>query len=246
MNEQLTQQLKYLRLNQLLKNWDHYLKLGAQKRFSHARLLTHIVAEEYKIRQQNARQLRLKNAKLPQEWSLQTYPFSQQPRLNKKKVLALYDSFDYMTKRRNIIWIGPSGCGKTGLATSFLINAINQGYSARFVLFNELITELYRSLADHSEKKLLKRYFKYDILLVDELGYVETEPAQIGLFFTLMHSRHQQKSTMITSNLGFSEWNSFLKNSHLTAALVDRLTAESYVVNMVRCKSIRHPATPIE
>ena len=245
MNEQLAQKLKYLRLGQLLSQWDDYIKLASQKRYSHTRLLTHIVEEEYNTRRQNARQLRLKRANLPQEWALETYPFARQPKLNKKKMLALYDSFDYMTKNRNIIWIGPSGCGKTGLATSFLINAINRGYSARFVLFNELITELYSSLEDHSEQKLLKRYFKYDILLVDEVGYIKTEPAQVGLFFTLMHSRHQQKTTLITSNLGFSEWNSFFNNPHLTAALVDRLTADSYVVNMINCRGLRLPPTRI-
>ena len=75
--------------------------------------------------------------------------------------------------------------------------------------------------------------------LIDELGYVEVEPAQVGLFFTLLQKRHRKKSTLITSNLGFSEWRSFLKNDHLTAALIDRLTENSHVINMKRCVSLR-------
>ena len=66
--------------------------------------------------------------------------------------------------------------------------------------------------ADHSEAKLLNKYLSYDCLLIDEIGYAEVEPVQVGLFFTLMHKRHRKKPTLITSNLGFTEWGSFLKN----------------------------------
>ncbi len=68
--------------------------------------------------------------------------------------------------------------------------------------------------------------------MIDEIGYVEAEPAQVGLFFTLLHKRHKQRSTLITTNLGFSEWASFLKNTHLTAALIDRLTEASHLFNL--------------
>ena len=123
--------------------------------------------------------------------------------------------------------------------TSFLIHAIEQGYSARYVLFAELIAALYRSVADHSEQEILNAYLSCDCLLIDEIGYVEVEPVQVGLFFTLMQKRHKKKPTLITSNLGFSEWGSFLKNNHLTAALVDRLTENSHVINMKQCVSLR-------
>src|SRR5437667_11564409 len=77
------------------------------------------------------------------------------------------------------------------------------------------------------------------ITFIDEIGYVQVEPVQVGLFFTLLHQGHRRKPTLITSNLGFSEWRSFLKNDHLTAALIDRLTENSYVINMRNCVSIR-------
>ena len=94
-------------------------------------------------------------------------------------------------------------------------------------------------MADHSEQKVIKRYLSYDCLLIDELDYVEVEPVQVGLFFTLMHKRHRKRPTLITSNLGFSEWPSFLKNDRLTAALIDRLTENSHVINMKNCISLR-------
>jgi len=153
--------------------------------------------------------------------------------------MALYDSLDYMQNHQNIIWLGVTGCGKTGLATSFLMHAIEQGYSGRYVLFADLIAELYSSVADHSESRVLKKYLSFEILAIDEIGYVEVEPVQVGLFFTLMHQRHKKKPTLITSNLGFAEWGSFLKNDHLTAALIDRLTENSHVINMKGCVTLR-------
>src|SRR5260370_34345937 len=106
-------------------------------------------------------------------------------------------------------------------------------------MFGELIAELFRSAADHSEPQILKRYLACDCLLVDEIGYVEVEPVQVGLFFTLMHKRHRKKPTLITSNLGFTDWGSFLKNAHLTAALIDRLTENNHVLNMKQWVSLR-------
>jgi DNA replication protein DnaC len=244
MNDELAAQLKYLRLGGLLAHWDAYLALAADRNFSHGHLLTHAVEEEYRIKQENARKLRRQCARIPEPWVIETFPFAQQPKLNQKKIMALYDSLSYLKNNQNIIWLGGTGCGKTGLATSFLIRAIDQGYSARYLLFADVVAEFYRSAADHSEEKVLKKYLAFDTLLIDEIGYVEVEPAQVGLFFTLLHQRHKKKPTLITSNLGFSEWGSFLKNDHLTAALIDRLTENSHVINMKQCVSLRPKMTP--
>jgi DNA replication protein DnaC len=239
MDDELVKTLKYLRLNGLLERWDEYLAVAEKGRFSPVRLLQHVLEEEVKVKRENARKQRLKRARIPEPWAMETFPFHRQPKLNKKKVLSIYDAFDYMGKSQNIIWMGPTGCGKTGLATSFLIQAIDRGYTGRYILFPELVTELYASVADHSEDQVIKRYLSFDSLLIDEVGYVDVEPVQVGLFFTLMHKRHRRRPTLITSNLGFGEWRSFLKNDHLTAALIDRLTEQSHVINMRNCRSLR-------
>ena len=239
MTQELTEMLKYLRLGGLLARWDEYLKLAAEQNFSHTRLLTYVLEQEWRLKRENARRFRLKLAHIPEPLLIETFPFERQPKLNKKKLMVLYDSLGYMAEHQNIIWLGAPGCGKTGLATGFLIHAIEHGYSGRYVLFAELVAELYRSVADHSESQVLKKYLSLDCLLIDEIGYVEVEPVQVGLFFSLMHQRHKKKPTLITSNLGFAEWGSFLKNAHLTAALIDRLTENSHVINMKGCVSIR-------
>lgn len=239
MDEEVQKILKYLRLWGLLARWDELLVEAQRGRFSHERLLKHVLAEEHRTRSENARLLRRKRAHIPELLEIETFPFARQPKLDRKRVMSLYDSFEYMTKQRNIVWLGPTGCGKTGLATGFLLQAIDRGYRGRFIGFPELVAELYASLADHSEAKILRKYGSYDCLVIDEVGYVEVEPVQVGLFFTLMQKRHNTKTTLITSNLGFSEWGSFLKNNHLTGALIDRLTATSRVINMKNCHSLR-------
>jgi DNA replication protein DnaC len=239
MDDDLAHKLRQLRLYGVLTHWDAYVALAGKKRFSPLAFLKHIVEEEYKIKSENARQRRLKYAKIPEIWVMETFPFDRQPNLDKKRILALYDAFDFMEKHQNIIWMGLSGCGKTGLATSFLVEAINRGAKGRYVQFPELVTELYQSVADHSEEKVLKRYLSYDCLLIDELGHVDVDSVQAGLFFTLMHRRHKTKSSLITTNLGFRDWPSFLKNVHLASALIGRLTEVSHVINMKECGSIR-------
>lgn len=215
------------------------MDLAQKGNFSPVRLLTYVDEQEYKIKQENARKRRISHARIPEPFVIETFPFDRQPNLNKKKILAIYDSLEYMLNQQNIIWIGPTGTGKTGLATAFLTQAINKGYRGKFILFPELVETLYQSIADHTEAKVLKAFSSYDCLLIDELGFIEVDPVQVGLFFTLMHKRHKKKCTLITSNLGFDQWGSFLKNSQLTAALLDRLTEYSHVINMKNCESLR-------
>src|SRR5665213_210929 len=111
MNKELIEILKYLRLGGLLAHWDEYLKLAGEKRFSHAHLLTHVLEEERRMKRENARLQRLRCAKIEDPYVIETFPFEQQPKLNSKRIMALSDSFGYLTQRENILWLGATGCG---------------------------------------------------------------------------------------------------------------------------------------
>jgi DNA replication protein DnaC len=245
MTEELIKKLKYIRLPGLQANWDQYLEKARNGNFSHARLLEYVIEQEYQIKKENSRKARIQRAKIPEKLVMETFPFDRQPKLSRKKIINIYDAFDYMTRCRNIIFMGPTGTGKTGLATAFLIHAIDKGYNGRFITFPDLVEQLYQSVADHTEDKVVRKFAAYDALLIDELGYVEVEAVQVGLFFTLMHKRHKKKATLVTTNLGFSQWTSFLNNPQLTAALVDRLTENSHVINMKNCVSLRPKLDPV-
>lgn len=238
-SDELPDKLKYLAIRGLQEHWAEYVAHAEREGMGHEAFLRYVVQRSYDERRAYARQMRLKRASIDELYVMSTFPFDQQPSLNRKKILNLHDSLDFVNKRQNVIFVGPPGCGKTGLATSLLVNAINHERTGYFTTFPELIDDLLKSLAAHRDGRLLKTLAAFDCLLIDELGYVEVEPAQVGLFFRLMSMRHRRRATIVTSNLGFSDWPSFLKNDQLSAALIDRLTENSHVINMKKCVSIR-------
>jgi DNA replication protein DnaC len=241
MEKILEEKLKFLRLTELTSYWEEMLEEANSKTPSYTAFVKQIIDREYVAKRERSRLARLKSARLEELLVIETYPFDRQANLSKKKILDHFDSNEYITKNQNLILIGPTGVGKTGIATSLLVHAINQGYSGRFISFPDLLTELYQSSADHSETKVLNKFLNYDCLLVDEMGYIEIDPHQAGLFFTLMKKRHKKSTTIVTTQLGFKDWPGFLKNENLTAALVDRLTekGQGQIINMGKCVSLR-------
>lgn len=239
MENDLKQQLKYLGLNVLIENWDTIQKKAAGRKPSYHTFLKSIIKDEYAAKCEKARLARIHRARIPELYTIDTFPFKKQPRLDRKIVFGLYDSLEFMKENQDLIFIGPTGCGKSGLGTSFLVHAINKGYRGRFFDFSQLIEHLYHSRGDHTEERCLKKLMSYDVLLIDELGYQFCEEEQASLFFDLMRRRHRKKTTIITTQLGFNEWEGFLSNTHLTAALLDRITVNCAVFNMKDCISIR-------
>jgi DNA replication protein DnaC len=239
MNEAIKEQLQFLGLRNALENWDAIFAGAKKNQPSYHRFLTNIIEKEYAGKKEKARLARIKRANIPELLVMETFPFSKQPRLKKRLVSELYDSMRFITQRQELIFIGPTGCGKTGLATAFLVHAINQGHRGYFIEFGKLARQLFQSKADHTEDKVLNRFQAYEILLIDELGYAPLEKEQAGLFFDLMKARNRKHTTIITTQLGFEEWGNFLQNQHLTAALLDRITVNCTVFNMKECISIR-------
>jgi DNA replication protein DnaC len=161
LDEERISMLKYLRLGNLLANWDDYLSKAGKGRYSAERLLTFALEEEYRAKHENARLLRRQRANIPEILEMETFPFDRQPKLDRQKIMSYYDSFQYMTLHRNLVWLGPTGCGKTGLATAFLLQAIDRGHRGYFVTFPELLQQLFQAMADRSEAKVLKRFLAH-------------------------------------------------------------------------------------
>ncbi len=239
MNEELKKQLQALGLKYLAQNWDELCAAALKQKPSYHGFLTNIMAQEYGLRQETNRLARIRKAGIPELLVMQTFPFDRQPKLKKKFVLELYDSSRYLNERQELIFIGPTGCGKTGLATAFLIHAINQGYRGYFIDFRKLLELLLRSRGDHTESRVIKRFQNYPILLIDEWGYDPVEKEVAGLLFEVLKKRHRKCTTLLTSQIGFDEWNSFLQNAHLTSALLDRITENCTVFNLKNCNSLR-------
>lgn len=239
MDQTIDHYLCYLELEHLKAHWEQYLKDAVGKKSSYQHLLTTIITDEYHHRFERRRLSRIRAAKIPELLVMETFPFDRQPQLKKKMVMELYDSLHYLNEKQVLLFIGPTGCGKTGLATSYLVHAINNSCRGRFIDFNDLMGTLYSALSDHSEKQIIKQFAAIDCLLIDEVGYASLDKIKAGLFFDLMKQRHKKRCTIITSQLGFDEWPSFINDRHLTAALLDRITENCTVFNMTKCISIR-------
>ncbi len=185
MNKIPEKELLKLRLDHTLKNWNFILKEAANEKISYSRFLNKIIEAEYRHKLEKERLARIHRAKIPISYAIETYPFAQQPKLNKKLIMEVSDSMNYIQEMKDLILIGPTGCGKTGLSTAFLTHALNLEYKGCFIDFSELIHTLYQSKADHSEEKIVNRFVRYDVLLIDELGYMSCKKEQAGMFLIL-------------------------------------------------------------
>lgn len=233
------QQARYLGLDILAANWQDLIKSAMKKKPAYSTFLKDIVKQEYNTRVEKARLARLKRARIPEEFVLETFPFARQPRLDRKIVRELHNSLSFIREKQDLVFMGPTGCGKTGLATSFLVHAVNHGARGLFVDFSFLLEWLLQSRGDRTDRPLMKKLVGYDVLLIDELGYESCNREQASLFFDLIRRRHRTNPTIITTQLGFDEWGMFLNDVHLTAAMLDRITVNCAVFNMKDCISIR-------
>jgi DNA replication protein DnaC len=165
---------------------------------------------------------RIQAAHLPEAWTLESFPFKQQPGVSRRQILELAE-LEFIPKAVNLVFIGKTGVGKTGLASGLLLKAVENGYRGLFIKAQDLFDEMYASIADRASRKLLRRWARLDLILVDELGYLNLRPEQTNLFFKLMEERYRRKPTIITTNLPYESWPTLLGNKELTEALLSRL-----------------------
>jgi DNA replication protein DnaC len=222
MDDNLKQLLKNLKLRRIESVLDRELTRAAKNAISYEDLLARLFRAEYQDRQERSLESRIKRANLPERWTLETFPFKKQTGVQQRAIRQLAQ-LDFVPTSTNIIFIGPTGAGKTGLASSILMKALENGYRGLFIKAQDLFDELYSSLADRSTRKLLNKMTNIDVLLIDELGYLNLRPEQSNMFFKLMEERYRRKPTLVTTNLEYDEWYDFLGNKKMVEALLDRL-----------------------
>jgi len=222
MNEDLDQLLKNLQLHRMREILDRELERATTSAPSYSDFLAKLLREQYLAKQERSMGYRIKQAKIPEPWALETFPFQAQPGVSKAAIMQLAE-LDFIPSATNIVFIGNTAVGKTGLASALLRKALENGYRGRFIKAQDLFEEMYESLADRSTRKLLNYLSGIDLLLIDEMGYLNLNKEQINIFFRLMEERYNRKSTIITTNLEYEEWYDFLGNKKMVEALLSRL-----------------------
>lgn len=221
--------LKRLRLPAMAQA---YPKVGQEAAHSNARyeqyLLT-LLEQEVLQREANQQKRRLLQARFPVLRTLDSFDFTALPTLNKAKVLDLSRG-EYIDKRSNIILVGDVGTGKTHVAVSLGVCACRQGKRVRFYTAAGLINELVEAQAENRLSKLQAQLLKQDLIILDEVGFIPFSPAGAQLLFQFCSARHERGSLLITTNLGFADWTQVLGDERLTAALLDRLTFHSHII----------------
>ncbi len=222
MREQIRALLATLRLRGVERALDAELDRAEREGSPATELIHRLLLEEEATRREKSLAYRLSQAKLPWNWTLQSFPFDRQPGVDRAQIRALA-GLDFLRRNENLLLIGPPGTGKTGIAIALLREACLNGHPGRFYNAQELLDELYASLADRSTPRLMSQLARLQPLLIDELGYLTLKPEQSNAFFRLMDQRYGRVSTIITSNLPTEQWYGLFDRKPLVDALLDRL-----------------------
>jgi DNA replication protein DnaC len=231
MTDELEQLLRSLRLKKVAELFDAEIKRAEKEKLTYQELCARLFRAQWQANQEGALAWRIKRAGLPEQWTLESFPFKRQPGVNQRQIRT-FAELEFVPKAENIVFVGPTGVGKTGLASSLLLKALQNGYRGTFMRAQDLFDEMYSSLADRSTRRLLNRLVRVDVLVVDEMGYLNLRPEQTNIFFKLMEERYRQRPTIITTNLDYAEWANFLGNKSLVEALLSRLRHQCHTVKI--------------
>jgi DNA replication protein DnaC len=236
---ELQQLLKSLHLTRIGEIIDEELAKAEKQQLGYVALLTALLRAQWHHRQETALAYRIRRSKMPEQWTLESFPWKKQPGVSQRQIRG-FAELDFVGKAENIVFIGPTGVGKTGLAMGLLLKALQNGLRGIFIRAQDLFDEMYASLADRSSRQLINRLARVDVLVVDEMGYLNLKPEQTNIFFKLMEERYRRKATIITTNLAYDEWHNFLGNKHLVTALLSRLRHQCHTVQ-IDGPSLREP-----
>lgn len=239
MTDELEQLLKALRLRKVADILDEELASADKDERSYQDFLARLLRAQWHAQQEGALAWRIERARLPERWTLESFPFKKQPGISQKQIRG-FAELDFVAKAENLVFVGPTGVGKTGIASGLLLKALQNGYRGLFLRAQDLFDEMYSSLADRSSRKLIDRLARVDVLVVDEMGYLNLKPEQTNIFFKLMEERYRRRSTIITTNLEYEEWHNFLGNKALVDALLSRLRHQCHTIR-IDGPSLRDP-----
>lgn len=220
---------KRLRLPAIARDMDKLATEASRTNLPYDRFVLLLLEQEVLQREENALKLRLKNACFPVLKTLDTFEFTAAPKLNKAKILELAEC-RWIDAGENVVLVGNPGTGKSHCAVALSIAACRKEHKVRFFTAANLVNALLEAQAQHGLSRLEKHLNRFDLLVIDDLGYVPFSKAGAELLFGVIAARYERKSVLVTTNLEFSAWTEVFGSERMTGALVDRLTHKCHIV----------------
>ena len=222
--------LKRLKLRWIRDHLDELSEIALQEEPSYLDYLAYLVKEEVRGRDETQVRNALKAARFPSQ-SLDDFDFSFQTSVSQQTVRDLA-SLEFVRAHENLILLGPPGVGKSHLAIALGIRAVEEKMRVRFWTAADLVQDLYSHLADGSLRRYIQSLTRYDLLVVDELGYLKLDQTASDHLFQLVADAYERASLIITSNLDFREWAEMFANPSTAAAVLDRLLHHAHVLSL--------------
>ena len=228
---ELKQNLKELRLPAIGANYQAYAEKARAESLAYEQYLDGLVATEVALRRDNRTERWLRQSRLPLEKNLEDFDQARLPAKVRKTVQTLLTG-EFLDRSENVLAFGNPGSGKTHLLCALAQELIHQGRRVLFQSCQLLVQELLAAKQDLSLAKALKSLRRYEAIIIDDIGYVQQDRAEMEVLFALLADRYETRSVMITSNLPFSKWEQIFKDPMTTAAAIDRLVHHSMILEL--------------
>lgn len=220
-----------LKLPYIKNNYVDCIKEANMKDMSYEEFLDEILKNEISMRISNSVKHRIKQAKFPYQMIMDDYSKDHLSTELKMKIREL-ETLEFIEHGENIILIGNPGTGKTALSIALGTKACCENKTVLFISVPNLLIELKEAMSLNQISHYKKKFEKYDLVILDELGYCTFDQERGEILFNLLSSRNEKGSMIITSNLAFNRWNEIFKDQVLTGAIIDRLAYKSHLIDM--------------
>lgn len=225
----LKENLEYLKLKQFILHLDEFL---SDRNTSLVEALLKLTDYEVDTKRINAANQMVKTAAFPALKDITSFDFSFQPSIDERQIKDLCQ-LGFLENNENIVFLGSSGVGKTHLSISIGIEAARQRYSTYFIKCSNLLENLKKAQDENRLEARLKHYASYRLLIIDELGYLPISEGDERLLFQLIDRRYEKKSTIVSTNINFSDWESIFYDVRIANAILDRILHHCSIIQIL-------------
>lgn len=229
--QRLIELLKELHLPMFREYYQEFAQNALANELGYDEYLYELAVRECEVRRANKIARLVKASKLPLEKTLTTFDLKRLPLKIRRQVNVLLEG-SFVERNENILAFGKPGSGKTHLLCAICHELARQGKRIYFGSCDLMVQELLRAKQELKLDKWLKKLLRFDVLMIDDFGYVKQNRDEMEVLFTLLAHRYERGSVLITSNLPFSKWEMIFKDPMTTAAAIDRLVHHSVILEL--------------